>query len=185
MCDGAQRVKLLAEVADVLEASSISFALIGAGALAVHGVSRSTQDLDLLSADNRCFDAVLWMPLREGGGAVEVRRGDVDDPLAGVVRFSRDDSRPVDLIVGRHRFEERVVERAVTTRVAERSVPVASPSDLILLKLYAGGPQDAWDIHQLLDAGDRPALIAGVAADLDDLPTPARDLWRRIVDSDQ
>jgi hypothetical protein len=46
--------------------------------------------------------------------------------------------------------------------------------------LYAGGPQDAWDIAQLLAAGDRERLYTEVEQYLGDLPTPAVRLWRRI-----
>jgi NADH:ubiquinone oxidoreductase subunit F (NADH-binding) len=33
-----------------------------------------------------------------------------------------------------------------------------------LLKLYAGGPQDAWDVEQLLSGGERSMLVTAVAA---------------------
>ena len=59
-------------------------------------------------------------------------------------------------------------------------MPVLRPSDLALLKLYAGGPQDAWDIEQLLAGADRGALIAEVESRLADLPPRATALWRRI-----
>lgn len=60
-------------------------------------------------------------------------------------------------------------------------VPVATVSDLILLKLYAGGPQDAWDIEQLLEiAADRADLEARAEAQLDALPAESRRLWSRI-----
>jgi hypothetical protein len=52
---------------------------------------------------------------------------------------------------------------------------------LILLKLYAGGPQDAWDIAQLLGGEDRGALVAAVDALVTLLPDDARSLWRTIA----
>jgi hypothetical protein len=58
---------------------------------------------------------------------------------------------------------------------------VATASDLIALKLYAGGPQDAWDIEQLLQAGHRSRLVAAVETLLPSLPEDARRLWARIV----
>ena len=44
-------MKLLVEVVSWLEGRGISTALIGGGALAVHGIARATQDLDLLTVD--------------------------------------------------------------------------------------------------------------------------------------
>jgi hypothetical protein len=58
---------------------------------------------------------------------------------------------------------------------------IVRASDLILLKLYAGGSQDAWDIEQLLAAGDRETLVVAVNAELDSLPGDARARWRRIA----
>lgn len=52
-------------------------------------------------------------------------------------------------------------------------------ADLVLLKLYAGGPQDAWDVHQLLDAN--PSLRGEVAGLSNALPDDCRALWRRIL----
>ena len=61
-------------------------------------------------------------------------------------------------------------------------MPTALARDLILLKLYAGGSQDAWDVEQLLAGPDREVLIAAVAADIDDLPARCRRLWKRLLD---
>lgn len=61
-----------------------------------------------------------------------------------------------------------------------RSVPVARAADLILLKLYAGGGKDAWDITQLLAVLD-DSVITEVDECLADLQQDARDLWQRIL----
>jgi hypothetical protein len=149
---------LLARVAAVLDSARIPYALIGASALAAHGVSRSTVDQDLLAVDPACFDPRLWDELREAGVHTELNKGDWSDPLAGVVRFETPGERPVDLVVGKPGWQRQVLERAVRLEVGDVTVPVISASDLILLKLYAGGPQDAWDIQQLLLGEDREAL---------------------------
>jgi hypothetical protein len=49
----------------------------------------------------------------------------------------------------------------------------------MLLKLYAGGPQDLWDIEQLRTAVG-PQLDDAVEAVLDRLPEEARDAWRSL-----
>ena len=54
------------------------------------------------------------------------------------------------------------------------------PADLVLLKLYASGPQDAWDIQQLLSSPGREALTAEVETRLMELPAQATAFWRRI-----
>ncbi len=174
---------LLARVSAVLETHGAPYAMIGAAALAAHGVTRATADLDLLTADARCLDAGWWASLATGGSTVDVRRGDAGDPLAGVVRVSTaaGDEAPVDVMAGRARWQEGVVACALRTTVEGANVPIVRAEDLVLLKLYAGGPQDAWDVDQLLDAV--PAIEPVVEARLGELPTACAALWRRIVDA--
>jgi len=59
-------------------------------------------------------------------------------------------------------------------------LPILRAADLILLKLYAGGPQDRWDIAQLLAAGDHGALVEEVELRLPDLPSEASALWKSL-----
>jgi hypothetical protein len=113
--------------------------------------------------------------------SVDVRRGALDDPLAGVVRIAAPNERSVDIVVGRHAWQSGVVERAREADIDGVPVPVARAADLILLKLYAGGPQDAWDIAQLLGGDDRDALIATVTDLVTVLPVDARALWQTFV----
>jgi hypothetical protein len=158
-----------------------SHGLIGAGALAVHGVSRSTWDLDLLVTERAVLAPSFWAPLAGKGDAVDIRVGDDDDPLAGVIRLSRSGSRAVDVVVGRSAWQAEALGRAEPRRLGAVPIPVAIPSDLILLKLYAGGPQDAWDVEQLLALLDRPTLVAAVERQLSWLPAHAAGLWHRII----
>jgi hypothetical protein len=83
--------------------------------------------------------------------------------------------------VGRWEWQDAIVRRAEPIEIGSAVVPVVRASDLILLKLYAGGSQDAWDIEQLLAAGDRETLVVAVNAELDSLPGDARARWRRIA----
>jgi hypothetical protein len=135
-------VTLLAAVHETLEAVAIQHAVIGAAAMAVHGVARSTLDLDLLALDPRCLDRSIWQELAARGVELELRLGDAEDPLAGVVRMVGLGARPVDLLVGRSAWQQGVLARASGARVGGVELPVATAADLILLKLYAGGPQD-------------------------------------------
>lgn len=99
---------LLGHVTSVLRREGVDFALIGAAALAAHGVSRATVDIDLLVTDPRALDFV-W---DDEHVIVDVRRGDADDPLAGVVRFAHPGERHVDLVVGRLQWQRYIVGRA-------------------------------------------------------------------------
>ena len=178
----AHRLSLLGRVTATLDSAGVAYALIGAAALAVHGVGRATRDIDLLTLADAPLDSAWWKPLTDAGVEVSAARGDADDPLAGIIRFEQPGEQPVDLVVGRHRWQQRILERAEPASAGGTRLPAARAQDLVLLKLFAGGAQDAWDIEQLLAGPDRATLIAGVTADLDDLPPRCRTLWHRIVE---
>jgi hypothetical protein len=173
-------LSLLAEVIGVLVDRGIPHAVIGAAALAAHGVSRATADLDLLAIDVACLDDTVWQPLRRSGASVEVRRGDATDPLAGVVRIRSQGDATVDLVVGRGGWQTGTLDRARPTRLGDVTLPVVTAPDLVLLKLYAGGPQDAWDVDQLLDVD--ASIGAAVERQIGALPRDAAELWRRICE---
>jgi predicted nucleotidyltransferase len=168
----------LALVTARLRERSSPFALIGATAMAAHGVSRATLDLDLFTVDQACLGRDYWAGLDLG---VDQRRGGPDDPLAGVVRVGAGSDLPIDIVVGRSPWQAAIPARARPSRIEGVEVPVASREDLILLKLYAGAPQDAWDVAQLLQVDDPRALIAEVEGRLADLPPACATLWRRIA----
>lgn len=175
-------MSLLSQVAHVLNAAEIRFALIGASAMAAHGVGRSTLDQDLLAVDSSCLQPAFWKDLQAAGVTVEIRKGDAFDPLAGVVRCERAGERPVDLVVGKFAWQRSVIQRARSVRGAEdEPIPVARAADIILLKLYAGGPQDAWDIEQILAIEDRESLVAAVDVEIAQLPPESAYLWRKII----
>lgn len=170
-------MSLLEEVGAVLEAAGIPHALIGALALSAYGVNRATVDLDLLVADAACLRPELWNDLRGRDIAVEIRKGDLTDPLAGVVRFQVPGEGPLDVVVGKYAWQTRILERAEPLG----GMLVVRAADLALLKLYAGGLQDAWDVQQLLARPFRDDLIREVESRLSELPARCRDLWTKLL----
>jgi hypothetical protein len=134
-------------------------------------------DLDLFTTDARVLQTAFWTTF---SASVDVRRGDDDDPLAGVIRITAASDRDVDLVVGRSPWQAAVIARARPMQLDDVSLPVVSAADLVLLKLYAGGALDAWDIEQLLAAGDRDRLVSVVDGAVAALPQSARQLWQRL-----
>jgi len=173
---------LLARVVAVLDRAGAPHAVIGAAALAAHGVARSTFDLDLLTGNQAVLDERLWSGLSADPTVrVTLRRGDADDPLAGVVRVEASGERTIDIVVGRWTWQAEAVEAAVPIHVGSAPLRVVRPVDLILLKLYAGGLQDLSDIQQLLAVGAEPTLRPEVEARLERLPASARHAWQRLL----
>jgi predicted nucleotidyltransferase len=173
-------VRLLQEVTGTLRDGAVPFALIGAAALAAHGVARASLDLDLLVVDQRVLDLRFWRELSNRAVAVDVRRGDPDDPLAGVVRCGSGTPRPVDVVVGRHGWQRDAIARARRITIEAIELPVVNAVDFVLLKLFAGGTQDELDIRQLLSTRDGEAIAAGVDTALQVLPVSAQQLWNHL-----
>lgn len=126
------------------------FALIGGFAVSAWGVPRATQDLDFAvtigAADPQAAARFL-------GGRYD--RGDRDDPLQGVIHLSVGPdhaSVPLQLVVFPPSLADMIFRHVESLPVMERIVPVVGWQVLILLKLYAGGPQDRLDAQQILKA---------------------------------
>ena len=155
----------------------VSFAVIGAQALISRGVVRFSFDTDLLTLDRVVLSPPFWADLP--GARIDVRRGDLLDPLAGVVRITFADDQ-VDVVVGKYKWQRAAIERAEPLDFDGVDLPVVQRPDLVILKLFAGGPQDLWDVHALL------AIDATIKAEVDrlitDLADDVQESWRRLRD---
>jgi hypothetical protein len=170
---------LAVEVSQLLDRLGIPHALIGAGALATIGASRATVDLDFLVVDGALLDQTFWSAQLPFGTSLRIRVGGPEAPLAGLIHISRTGDRPVDLVVGRDEWQRDILQRAPVLPFFGAHVPIALAADLVLLKLYAGGLQDAWDIQQLLASDPKlaSAVTPQVEARIAALPSRCRGLW--------
>lgn len=164
---------LLARVVRKLNDASIPSALIGGVALAVHGIGRATQDADLLAVDPDTLRDGFWEDLRREGVTVAVSRGDVEDPLRGVVRI-RESGEIVDVVVGKSPWHSDVLRRRSTLPLLGEPLPLVDAADLVLLKLDAGGPQDLLDVSLLLLGPEGERIRRTLATRLEGLPSSLR-----------
>jgi hypothetical protein len=165
----------------VLDAHGIRYALIGAHAMAVRGYPRSTVDIDLMTAEARVLEPQIWSSLRADGVAVDLRRGDADDPLGGVAHVLLADGTDVDIVLAKWKWQEDLVARAEPIALAGTFVPVPPLGDLILLKLAAGGYTDLQDAAALLALGDSEATIREVQARIGDVHPDVGAPWRELL----
>ena len=165
------------QITSYLEIRGVPCALIGGVALSAHGIARATLDTDVLVADSAVLDPTFWADFA-GSQAPEIRRGDAGDPLLGAVRLTGT-AEPVDVIVGRAPWTRQILDRRIRVVVSDHSLPVVDRADLVLLKLFAGGPQDLLDVRLLLAAGG-PALEGEVEARLTQAPASVREVWCRL-----
>ena len=168
-------------VCRVLDALGARYALIGAHAMAARGYPRFTVDVDLLTADVRVLDAAAWETLVHDGARVDARPGDVDDPLGGVVHILLADGTDVDIVLAKWKWESDLVERAEEITIGSRPMRVPRVSDLILLKLAAGGHLDRRDAAVLLALADRAAVEREVEAHIGDVYPDIRSAWSDLL----
>lgn len=65
-------MRLFGETVALLDGAGVAHALIGAAAMAAHGISRATADVDLLTVDGSVLSGATWEPLGAAGAAVRV-----------------------------------------------------------------------------------------------------------------
>ncbi|HUP50352.1 MAG TPA: hypothetical protein VNA04_16365 [Thermoanaerobaculia bacterium] len=64
-------------------------------------------------------------------------------------------------MAGKSKWQEAVIERSDFVESEGIGMRLPRTSDLILLKLAAGGPLDQQDVIRLLETAERSELIAG------------------------
>ena len=134
-------------------AEGVEYLLVGAQALAVHGVPRATGDLDLwVRATPHNATRVLAALRRFGAPLDQVSEADfASEDVVFQIGLA---PRRIDLVtsidgVG---FEE-AVSRQSTTIVQDLKIPVLGRADLIANKRTVGRPKDLADISSLEEQG--------------------------------
>lgn len=148
-----QPAQLLLAIIEILSKSEIPYVVIGAFAVSFYGVPRSTNDADaaIFLRGTGKSAKVLTRELTASGYETELKMGDADDPIAGVIVVNDRHGNRADLIVGVRGMDAGAAVRAVTTSLLGRSVKIASAEDLIAMKVAAGGVQDREDVRGILD----------------------------------
>ncbi|WDT72544.1 MAG: hypothetical protein MPW14_23260 [Candidatus Manganitrophus sp.] len=140
---------VLLEVLRFLRGKKIPHLLIGALAVGLWARPRTTLDIDLLISIPENFNA-LSDAAPEAGFQVD-RQWWAENPLLQdrQIRLRRG-SVSVDLRRAEGPFEQNIFQRKRRKRLGENTLWVASPEDLILMKLRVGRPRDFEDANALV-----------------------------------
>lgn len=142
---------LLSQVDTLLKHSQVEYAVIGGYAVAAWGELRATRDIDLLC--NARHLAALKAALVNSDTRFEHRVGDPDDPISNVLRIELgkgDELYELDVLAGIRGAPAGILERARLVQIQDLAVPVASPEDIIILKLLGGSARDIDDARSIL-----------------------------------
>lgn len=164
----AQPIEFLLDILDELAEFEISYAVVGALAVSYYGIPRATADAD----------AVIWLgsgkstrdiaeKVARSGYSGQLRQGDVEDPIAQLIRIQDGHGNEVDLLHGVRGMDPAAAGRCVNTSLQGAPIRILAAEDLIAMKLFAGGPQDLQDVRGILQVSGKGlnlTLLESVAA---------------------
>lgn len=178
-------IALAAHIASALKTMGVECALIGGGALAVHGYPRATMDVDLaVAVDPMATLIPLSRALTNEGLQAVYAAPDAGDALGGVLTVTGAETDPVQVVNFVNMLRSRNQNpgpSAIRTARPMRDFPalrVVDLAHLIALKLRAGGTRSLQDVSALLDANPEAsrAEIGEVCASLG-----VGDAWRSLA----
>jgi hypothetical protein len=137
------------DIARALESLRIAYAVVGGIANAVWGEPRATIDVDVTVAVDEA-DLPTTVPAIARSFQVPV-----PDPVAfvqqtRVLPLDSNDGVRIDVIFALLPFELEAIRRARDVTIADRTVHVVTPEDLILMKIISERPRDVADAEAIV-----------------------------------
>jgi len=137
-----QSALLMVDVAEVLAARGIPYAVIGAMAAAVHGVVRASLDADALLGTQVSVARELRQDFTAKGYTADLRIGDADDPIPALLEVTDPFGNRVDLLVSLRGLDAAAMDRASVVTLSGFPLRVIGREDFVAMKAHAGGPGD-------------------------------------------
>jgi predicted nucleotidyltransferase len=142
---------VLGPIDALLRKHGVRYAVVGGYALAAWGEVRATRDIDLLCSaqDLNTLEAAL----RESNLGFEHRVGDYEDPISDVIRVNIDTAGTpyeIDFLAGIRGAPADLWDRTRVVQLQGLDLPVASPEDIIVLKVLAGSSRDLEDARSIV-----------------------------------
>ena len=139
----------------VFESHGLRWFVFGAQAVAARAAPRATQDVDVTVEVDSARLATVVVDLERRG--FRHRYPEIaEELLAGgaVLPLVHEGGMEVDLVVAASGLEALALARATMVAVDGVEVPVAHPTDLVVMKTLAGRGKDEEDLRALLATGE-------------------------------
>ena len=159
-----QSALLFLDVAEILQRENVDYAVIGAFALSVHGAIRGTTDVDALLFTTPQRLGRLRAVFDRAGFASELRSGDPEDPILGMLILSDGNNNHVELLGGLRGMDPAIFSRTVEVQFRGVNLRFVGREDLIAMKCFAGGPQDLIDAQSAYRSAQGPVDLDLVRA---------------------
>ena len=148
-----QSALLLLDVVERLVQHGVDYAVIGAIAASVHGIVRASFDADALVSISRQKLKELASEFAAEGFQIELRVGDLDDPIPALLAINDAHGNRVDLLGGLRGLEPAAFSRVIQVPFKGSTMRVIGREDFIAMKAFAGGPQDIADARNAMLLG--------------------------------
>jgi len=136
-----------------LRSEGLDHVYIGGLAVALVGRPRITQDIDGIVLLGEMSIQEFLSRARAAGFFTRVPDAVAFTVKSRVFLLRHEGTKvPIDLSIGFLPFEEETVRRARLMKTMRFEIPVATPEDLLILKVIAGRPRDIVDMEGLLAA---------------------------------
>jgi len=137
------------DVLSAFNAEGVEYLVVGAYALAAHGLPRATGDLDLWISPTPQNATRAWTALNKFGAHLRDLKVDDFQSADQVIQIGISPSR-IDILTSVDGVDfPPAWSRRVSLSVADVSLPVISRADLIANKRASGRPQDVADVARL------------------------------------
>ena len=147
----------------VFERGGVRWYVFGAQAVVLHGVARTTQDIDVTVLVPAAGATVLAQDLAAGGFVHRFPDRSAElIAIAAVIPMTHATSGvDVDIVLAGSGLEELACSAAESRLLDGVRVPVVTVSHLAVMKVLAGRPKDLEDVRGLLAAGgvDRAEVL--------------------------
>ena len=151
MSDKTAPARLLESAARAIEKSCDGWYLFGAQAVIIWGRPRLTSDVDVTIQLRSGHLADFLRDMQTEGFSLRVPDPEPFLARTRVIPFLHTSTQmPLDIVLAGPGLEESFVQRAITVPIEGLAVPVASPEDLIVMKILAGRPKDLEDVRSVL-----------------------------------
>jgi hypothetical protein len=139
-----------------IERMAIEYVIMGGLAVRAYAIPRATEDVDFTLAlgGERLVEFLRALQSEDFEVPEPYQKGWVDEvkglKLVKVKRYVVGRTVDVDLFLADSEYQDEVLRRKCLADVEGRRYWIASPEDLILLKLVAGRPRDLIDVADIL-----------------------------------
>ena len=141
----------LRELCNFLENASIEYMLVGGLAVGIWGEPRATVDIDFMVSFNMNDFAALRQKINDSNAFIFIQDKPMTFEKISLLRATLKSNLDifVDFLFADNDFQKEALMRRQTVEVADFTVNIPTPEDLVLLKLISGREQDILDAKKI------------------------------------